>query len=257
MLDETPLARSLEHYRRIVAVAVKVFFYGITCLLLLYFERFLEALHKTHNFDPALAYVVKNATRSRVLVWALGISIVFALYFAFVEINERMGKGELWRLFFEPHRKATRSSQPRSVVVGRAGTDGAMRCSALTEICSRHIRPAICSALLGFIRYRRFHGACRGGSGNLVLKRKAEACISVSFRDLGVRSITFAGGAPGRLRFSGNMSEVRFGTRPDQRSCVHPVFGDRVGGCVGLSFLPVPRLAAPINLRSATQWRTI
>jgi hypothetical protein len=116
MLDETPLARSLERYIRIVAVAVKVFFYGITCLLLLYFERFLEALHKTHNSHAALGYVVKNATRSRVLVWALGISIVFALYFAFFEINERMGEGELWRLFFEPHRTRKRSSQPSSII---------------------------------------------------------------------------------------------------------------------------------------------
>ena len=118
VLDETPLARSLDHYRRIIAVAVKVFFYGITCLLLLYFERFLEALHKTHNSGAALEYVVKNAPRSRVLVWALGISIVFALYFAFVEISGRMGEGELWRLFFEPHRNANRSTQPSSMIAG-------------------------------------------------------------------------------------------------------------------------------------------
>lgn len=36
ILDETPLARSLERYRRIVAVAVKTLFYGAVTLLLGY-----------------------------------------------------------------------------------------------------------------------------------------------------------------------------------------------------------------------------
>src|SRR5208282_3279787 len=39
VLDETPLARSLDHYRRIVAVAVKVLFYKAASLLLLSVER--------------------------------------------------------------------------------------------------------------------------------------------------------------------------------------------------------------------------
>jgi len=101
VLDETPLARSLEHNRRIVAVAVKTFFYGVASLLLLSVERYLEALHKVHDFDAAFRYAIEHATRYRMLVWALGISIVFALYFTFVEISESMGEGELWRLFFE------------------------------------------------------------------------------------------------------------------------------------------------------------
>jgi hypothetical protein len=39
LLDETSLARRLEHYRRIVAVGARMLFYGVTCLLLLYAER--------------------------------------------------------------------------------------------------------------------------------------------------------------------------------------------------------------------------
>jgi hypothetical protein len=110
ILDETPLAHSLERYRRIVAVAAKVLFYGVTCLLLLYVERVLEAVHKVHNLDAAFRYVFEHAARA-MMVWALGISIVFALYFAFVEINERMGEGELWRLFFESRTTASDSRQ--------------------------------------------------------------------------------------------------------------------------------------------------
>jgi hypothetical protein len=77
-----------------------VLFYGITCLLLLYAERVLEALHKFHNWEAAYRYAFEHLSHS-ILVWSLGISIVFALYFAFAEINERMGEGELRRLFLE------------------------------------------------------------------------------------------------------------------------------------------------------------
>jgi hypothetical protein len=102
LVEETPLVNWLEDYRRIIAVVVKVLFYGATCLLLLYVERLLEAFHKVHNVDAAYRHVLENATRYRVLVWTLGISIVFALYFVFLEISESLGQGKLWRLFMEP-----------------------------------------------------------------------------------------------------------------------------------------------------------
>ncbi len=119
VLDETPLARSLEHNRRIVAVAVKVVFYGVASLLLLSVERVLEALSKVHNFEAAPGYAFEHATRYRALSWALGISIVFALYFTFLEIKERMGEGELWRLFFEAPKAAANSGRPSTYSTGK------------------------------------------------------------------------------------------------------------------------------------------
>jgi hypothetical protein len=104
VLDETPLARSLEHYRRIVAVAVKTLLYGVAFGLLAYVERFLEAFHKVHNFDGAIRYVIDHASHYRILGWALGVSVVFGLYFAFFEISEYIGQGALWKLFFESPR---------------------------------------------------------------------------------------------------------------------------------------------------------
>ena len=112
VLDETPLARSLERYRRIVAVAVKTAFYGVVSLLMGYLERFLEALHRLRDFNGAIRDVVDHASHNRLLGWALGISIVFALYFAFFEISQRMGQGELTRLFFEaPSNRSEGNSQ--------------------------------------------------------------------------------------------------------------------------------------------------
>ena len=100
VLDETSLARSLEKYRRIVAVVAKTLFYAALSVLLGYVERFLEAFHKVHTLGGAILYVVSNANHFRLLAWALGTSIVFGLYFSCLEISRRMGKGELFRLFF-------------------------------------------------------------------------------------------------------------------------------------------------------------
>jgi hypothetical protein len=101
VLDETPLARSLERYRRIVAIAAKTVFYGLATLFLGLLERFLEAMHKVHSFGGGFDYIINHGSLYRLLAWALGISLVFALYFSFVEISRRMGDGQLWKLFFE------------------------------------------------------------------------------------------------------------------------------------------------------------
>src|SRR5208282_3274999 len=66
VLDETPLARSLEHYRRIVAVAVKTLLYGAITLLLGYVERILDALHRVHSFGAAVQYVTAHADVYRI-----------------------------------------------------------------------------------------------------------------------------------------------------------------------------------------------
>src|SRR5215472_13949669 len=64
ILDDTPLARSLEHHRRIVAIAAKVLFYGVACLLLLFAERVLEALHKFHHWGAASQYAFEHLVNS-------------------------------------------------------------------------------------------------------------------------------------------------------------------------------------------------
>jgi hypothetical protein len=111
ILDETPLARKLERYRRIIAVAVKTLLYGVGTLLLGYIERFLEGLHKVSTFDGALREMVDQANLYRFFAWVLGISLIFAIYFIWFEINDRMGNRALWSLFFEPPHNAEGSSR--------------------------------------------------------------------------------------------------------------------------------------------------
>jgi hypothetical protein len=101
ILDETRIGRSLERYRKIVSVAVKTVLYGFGTLLLGYLERFLEAWHRVGTFDGALRDMIDQANVYRFFAWVLGVTVIFAIYFALSEINEHMGKGALWSLFFE------------------------------------------------------------------------------------------------------------------------------------------------------------
>jgi hypothetical protein len=101
IINGTPLERRLERYRRVVAVAVKTLIYGSITLLLGYLERVLGARHRTHDLDAAAQYVIAQAGWDRLCAWALGISILFAIYFAAYEVNRRLGEGKLWSLFFE------------------------------------------------------------------------------------------------------------------------------------------------------------
>ena len=101
ILDETRIGRTLEHYRKIVAVAVKTLLYGFGTLLLGYLERFLEALHRSGSLDGAVQQMIDQANLSRFMAWVLGVTLIFAIYFAWSEINERMGEGAVWALFFD------------------------------------------------------------------------------------------------------------------------------------------------------------
>jgi len=101
ILDETPIGRRLEHHRKIVAVAIKTILYGFGTLLLGYLERFLEALHRDASLDGAVRDMIDQANIYRFFAWVLGVTLIFAIYFVLSEINEHMGKGALWSLFFE------------------------------------------------------------------------------------------------------------------------------------------------------------
>jgi hypothetical protein len=101
ILDETPLARNLEHHPRVIAVAVKTLLYGFATLFLGFLERLLEAWHRVGTFGGGFSDVVHQANIYRFFAWVLGISLIFAIYFGWSEVNERMGKGALWSLFFQ------------------------------------------------------------------------------------------------------------------------------------------------------------
>jgi hypothetical protein len=110
ILDETSLSRRLEQSRRIIAVAVKTFLYGSIALALGLLERVVDALGREHSFAGAIRYMSEQPALYRLLSWGLGISLVFSIYFALFEIDRRMGKGSLWRLFFDSPKTSASST---------------------------------------------------------------------------------------------------------------------------------------------------
>ena len=116
ILDETPFARHLDRYRRIVAVVAKTLLYGTITLLLGYLERYIEALHRTHHLEAAAQYVAQQASIYKLLAWALGITVIFAMYFALAEISDYLGKGKLREIFFESPKTATPGSGTRTAL---------------------------------------------------------------------------------------------------------------------------------------------
>ncbi|HEY1849955.1 MAG TPA: hypothetical protein VGG60_02940 [Candidatus Binataceae bacterium] len=116
ILDETPFAHHLDRYRRIVAVTAKTLLYGAITLMLGYLERYIEALHRTHHLEAAAQYVAQQASIYKLLAWALGITVIFAMYFALAEISEYLGKGKLREIFFESPKTATASSGTRTAI---------------------------------------------------------------------------------------------------------------------------------------------
>jgi len=80
---------------------VKTILYGAITLSLGLLERVLEAIHRAHSLDRAVRYVIHQAGLYRLLAWALGISLVFAIYFVLDEIGQYMGRGKLRALFLE------------------------------------------------------------------------------------------------------------------------------------------------------------
>lgn len=120
ILDETPLARFLEGYRRIIAITVKTILYGAAGLSLGYLERIFEAFHRVHTSRGAFEYVIEHANHYLLLGWALGIGIIFGLYFSFFEISRRMGSGELAGLFFGPPEIAGGTERPSQLRAGES-----------------------------------------------------------------------------------------------------------------------------------------
>jgi hypothetical protein len=101
IIDETHIGRALEHYRKIVAVTIKTLLYGFGTLLLGYLERFLEALYRSGSFDGAIQQMIDQSNLYRFMAWVLGVTLIFAIYFVWSEINQRMGDGAVWSLFFD------------------------------------------------------------------------------------------------------------------------------------------------------------
>ena len=93
--------RRLSNYPRVVTVVCKTILYGLAVLLIGLAERFLHAYRANGSVKAALAFLAARADLHRFLGFVLLISMMVGAYLTMQEIDRTMGKGALFRLFFE------------------------------------------------------------------------------------------------------------------------------------------------------------
>lgn len=114
IFDETPLGRLFAAMPRIVTVIYKTLVYGLGVIVLGYLERTIDAWRKMGSFGSAIRFVAEEMGVHRLLAIALGVSLVFAVYFTLDEISAYMGKDALRDLFLK---------QPQPNDLGRPHSD--------------------------------------------------------------------------------------------------------------------------------------
>jgi hypothetical protein len=100
-------------HRRIVVVASKTLVYALVVIVLGIGERIFEAYRKAGSLGEAISRLIANSNVDRFMGLVLLISLVVFIYLVMQEIEGAMGKGALFKLFFE---RPLDKSRPRSLV---------------------------------------------------------------------------------------------------------------------------------------------
>ena len=89
-------------HRRIVVVAVNTFLYALVVIVLGIGEKIFHAYRDAGSLGEAVSNLIANANFDRFMGLVLLISFVVIIYLAMQEIEQAMGQGAMFRLFFEP-----------------------------------------------------------------------------------------------------------------------------------------------------------
>lgn len=118
LLDWAESGYRFETHRRVVVIAGKTMVYAAAVIVLGIGERLFEAFRKEGSLSAAVNSVAANANINRFLGLVLLISLVIAIYLATQAIDDAMGKGALFKLFFERPLSTNRSSNERAAQPG-------------------------------------------------------------------------------------------------------------------------------------------
>ena len=88
-------------HRRIVVVGIKTVVYALAVIVFGIGEKTFETYRKADSFADAVAKLIADANIDRFMGLVLVISVVVFIYLAMQEIENAMGKGALFRLFFK------------------------------------------------------------------------------------------------------------------------------------------------------------
>jgi hypothetical protein len=95
------LRRPFCRSRRIYAVLTKSLLYGAGVLILGYAERIGEAAWHGRSLTLAVRTVLAHSDLHRLLAITMGVTLVFAAYFAMSDISDFMGEGGMREFFFK------------------------------------------------------------------------------------------------------------------------------------------------------------
>lgn len=102
LLDWAQSGYRFDNHRRAVVITCKTFIYGLVVLVLGIGERVFHSVREAGSFRDGISRVVANANLDRFLGLVLLISLAVGTFLVMQEISRAMGKGALFRLFFEP-----------------------------------------------------------------------------------------------------------------------------------------------------------
>jgi hypothetical protein len=102
LLDWAQSGYRFDGYRRAVVIACKTFIYGLVVIVLGIGEKIFHSVREAASFQDGISRVIANANLDHFLGLVLLISLTVGSFLTMQEISRAMGKGALFRLFFEP-----------------------------------------------------------------------------------------------------------------------------------------------------------
>ncbi len=102
LLDWAQSGYRFDNHRRAVVIVCKTFVYGLVVIVLGIGEKVFHSVREAGSLRDGISRVVANANLDRFLGLVLLISLTVGTFLVMQEISGAMGKGALFRLFFEP-----------------------------------------------------------------------------------------------------------------------------------------------------------
>jgi hypothetical protein len=100
-LAESRYAAADRAHRRIVVVAAKTFLYALVVMVLGIGEKISHAYREAGTLGEAVSNLIADANFDRFMGLVLLISVVVFVYLAMQEVEQAMGEGAMFRLFFK------------------------------------------------------------------------------------------------------------------------------------------------------------
>lgn len=101
LLDWAQSGYRFDTHRRAVVIGCKTFIYGLVVIVLGIGEKIFHSVREAGSFQDGISRVIANANVDRFLGLVLLISLTVGSFLVIQEISRAMGKGALFKLFFE------------------------------------------------------------------------------------------------------------------------------------------------------------